>query len=91
MKANLPMNPLNTNHPSDPWIILYLTGQQNLVLLPDFLDLKKGQKQPPEMFYRKSCSSKSRQFHTETPMLESLFNKVAGLKTIKSFCPSLNC
>ena len=36
------------------------------------------QKQPPEMFYEKSCSQK--QENRKTPVLESLFNKVAGLR-----------
>ena len=37
-------------------------------------------KQPPVVFCKKRCSKKFRKFHRKTPMLESLFNKVAGLK-----------
>ena len=37
------------------------------------------QKQPPEMFCKKSVL-KSQQNSQETPVLESLFNKVAGQK-----------
>ena len=39
------------------------------------------QKQPPELFYRKSCSEKFCNIHTKTPVLESPFNRLAGLKT----------
>ena len=39
------------------------------------------QEQPPEMFYKKSYSYIFRSIHRKTPVLESLFNKVAGLKT----------
>ena len=35
------------------------------------------QKQLPEVFYEKSCSLKFRNIHMKTPVLESLFNKVA--------------
>ena len=37
-------------------------------------------KQPPAVFCKKSCSLKFRKFHRKTPVLESLFNKVAGLQ-----------
>ena len=37
------------------------------------------QKQPPEVFCRKKCSEKFCKFHRKTPVLESLFNKVASL------------
>ena len=37
------------------------------------------QKQPPEDFYKKSCSETFRYFHRKTPVLESIFNKIAGL------------
>ena len=37
-------------------------------------------KQPPEIFCRKRCLQKLRKFHRKTPVLESLFNKVAGLR-----------
>ena len=33
------------------------------------------------MFYEKRCSLRFRKFRTKTPVLESLFNKVARLKT----------
>ena len=36
-------------------------------------------KQPPEMFCRIRCLQKFRKFHRKTPVLEPLFNKVAGL------------
>ena len=38
------------------------------------------QEQPPEMFYEKSCSLKFRKFYRKAPVLESLLNKIAGLK-----------
>ena len=38
------------------------------------------QKQPPEEFNEKCCSKKFRKIHSKTPVLESLFNIVAGLK-----------
>ena len=41
------------------------------------------QKQPPAVFCKKSCSLKFRKFHRKTPVLESLFNKVAGLQACK--------
>ena len=44
------------------------------------LKISRRQKQPPEMFYEKSCSSKFLNIHRETPVLESLFKKAAGLK-----------
>ena len=37
-------------------------------------------KQPPEVFYKKSCFQNFPNIHRKTPVLESLFNKVAGLK-----------
>ena len=40
--------------------------------------LFEGQKQPPEVFYKKRCSLKFRKIHRKTPVPESLFNKVAG-------------
>ena len=36
-------------------------------------------KQPPEVFCRKSCSQNLRNIHRKTPVLETLFNKAAGL------------
>ena len=38
------------------------------------------QKQPPEVFYKKRCSSKFRRIHRKTPVPENFFNKVAGLR-----------
>ena len=38
------------------------------------------QEQPPEVFYEKSCSLKFRKFYRKAPVLESLLNKIAGLK-----------
>ena len=38
------------------------------------------EKQPLEVFCEKRCSHKFRKFNMKTPTLESLFNKVAGLK-----------
>ena len=42
--------------------------------------MSKFQKQPSEVFYRKSCSYKSRNIHRKTPVLGSPFNRLAGLK-----------
>ena len=39
------------------------------------------QQQPLEMFYKISCSKKICNIQKETPALESLFHKVAGLQT----------
>ena len=39
-----------------------------------------GKKQPPEVFYKKSCSEKFCNFHRKTPKLESLSNKGADQK-----------
>ena len=38
------------------------------------------EKQPPKVFYKKSCSEKFRKIHRKTPLLESLFNKVVAQK-----------
>ena len=37
--------------------------------------LFEGQKQPPEVFYKKRCSLKFRKIHRKTPVPESLFKK----------------
>ena len=37
-------------------------------------------KQPPKLFYKRSCSYKFRNNQREKPVLESLLNKVAGLE-----------
>ena len=38
------------------------------------------QKQPPEVFRKKSYSQKFRNIHKKTPVFESLFNKVTGFQ-----------
>ena len=38
------------------------------------------QKQPPEVFRKKRCSHKFGNILKKAPVLESLFNKVAGLQ-----------
>ena len=43
--------------------------------------MSQFQKQPPEVFYRKSCSQKFRNIHRKAPVLESPFNRLAGFKT----------
>ena len=45
-----------------------------------FLKKRLQQKQPPEVLCKKSCSWKFLNIHSKTLVLESLFNKVAGLK-----------
>ena len=40
-----------------------------------------AQNQPPEVFYKKAVLKIFRNTHMKTPMLKSLFNKVAGLKS----------
>ena len=42
--------------------------------------LSNWQKQLPEVFYKKSCSQKFPNIHRKTPVLESLFQKVADLQ-----------
>ena len=42
---------------------------------------KADQKQPPEVFYKKSCSKTFGNIHRKTPTLESLLNRVTCLKT----------
>ena len=41
--------------------------------------ISPNQKQPPELFRKKSRSSKFRSIHRKTPVLVSLFKKVADL------------
>ena len=36
------------------------------------------QKQPLEVFYKKSCPKKFRYIHRKTPVFESFFNKDSG-------------
>ena len=43
------------------------------------------------MFCKKSCSKKFRNIHKKTPVLESLFNKVAGLKRDSNTGVSCEC
>ena len=43
--------------------------------------MSQFQKQPSEVFYRKSCSKKFRNIHRKTPVLESPFDRLAGFKT----------
>ena len=38
-----------------------------------------SQKRPPGPLYKKSCSQKFLNTHRKIPVLESLFNKTAGL------------
>ena len=80
-----------------PWILARTDGGRNhyVMFVPYYLhkflnlcisqtkELSQLQKQPPEVFYRKSCSYKFRNIHRKTPSLETLFNTVAsaGLKT----------
>ena len=45
-----------------------------------FVDFKK---QPPEVLCKESCSLELRKFHRKTPVLESLFNRITGLKGCK--------
>ena len=51
------------------WIFFYVITHLDLI-----------QKQPPEMFCKKRCSQKFHKIHKKTPVPESLFNKVAGLR-----------
>ena len=46
----------------------------------DWFQNSPNKKQPPEVFCKKRCPWKFRNIHRKTPVLESLFNKVAGLK-----------
>ena len=46
------------------------------ILLKRFFKYK-GQKQPPEVFYEKSCSQKFRKLHRKTPVSESLAQVVS--------------
>ena len=43
--------------------------------------MKVVQKQPPEVFYKKAALKNFASYiHRKTPLLDSLFNKVGGLK-----------
>ena len=50
-----------------------------------------SQKQPPEMFCKKDVLKHFENFHTKTPVLESLFNKAAGLKVGKLGTSKIDC
>ena len=56
------------------------TAAEIYFLMNQFFDT---QKQPPEAFCKKGCSWNFDKFHRKTPVLESLFDKVAGLNFIK--------
>ena len=43
--------------------------------------MSQFQRQPPELFYRKTCSWKFCNIHRKTPVLQSPFNRLAGFKT----------
>ena len=43
-------------------------------------EVSEVQKQPPDVFYKKRCSQKFRNIHKKTPVSESLFKRVAGLR-----------
>ena len=43
----------------------------------------------PEVFYKRSCSSKFRKFHRKTLVLEPLYKDIANLRTAASKAPSL--
>ena len=51
--------------------------------MPDMIlrdnGIRKEQKQPLKVFCKKSFIRNFRKFHKKTPMLESLFDKVAAL------------
>ena len=53
--------------------------------MPDMIlrdnGIRKEQKEPLKVFCKKSFIRNFRKFHKKTPMLESLFDKVAGLQT----------
>ena len=46
----------------------------------NFVSMVQVEKQPPDVFCKNRYSEKIRKFHRKTPVLESLFNKVAGLR-----------
>ena len=82
---------LNNNEKSKELLVtnfkIILDNQDRLMLneqkipLPNEPQRSPGfvQKQSPEVFCKKKCSLKVRKFHRKTSVLESLFNKVAGL------------
>ena len=51
--------------------------------------IKNWQKQPTEVFYKKSCSKKFCNIHRKIPVLGSLLNKVACLWTCNSIWKKL--
>ena len=63
---------------------LYLCSRQNFLDWRVVLVLKIIiQRQPPAVFYKKSCSYKFRNIHSKTTLLESPFTKVAGHQSCK--------
>ena len=58
------------------------TTPQNRTSLKKFcITIYNGfKKQPLELFGKKKCYWQIEKFHTKTPVLEFLFNEVAGLK-----------
>ena len=42
-------------------------------------------KEPPEVFCKKMCSLKVHKYRRKIPVLESIFNKVLGLKNFSNF------
>ena len=55
------------------------TIDNSIYLMSGILWNRKIQKQPAEVLYKKNCSKAFRNIHRKTPVLESLFDKVAGL------------
>ena len=55
-------------------------GSSSIQIVQNLLILYYHQKRPPSVFYKKRCSLKFHKFHRKTPVLESLFNGVPGLK-----------
>ena len=47
----------------------------NITIYFAVMKVTKSQKQPPEVFCKKSCSQKFRNIHGKTAVLESLFIK----------------
>ena len=68
---------VNNFHKLEAWTLLR-SCLFVIILGPMLLTHRK---QCPEAICKKSFSSKFCNIHRETPVLESLFNKVAGLKT----------
>ena len=56
--------------------VSYVNKRSSLIFVSN-----KFQKQPIADIFQNRCSQKSRNIHKKAPVFESLFNKVAGLKT----------